>query len=228
MAEVDPGEAREQARRVLAGDRYQAEDVPRPLQGVLRWVGERIEDVSRPVADALGTPAGLVIGLGAVAVATTLLVLALVRRRTRVAEREAVTRRRARSLDPAALDREAEAAEAVGDLATAVRLRFRAGVVRLEQAGAVPARVDATTARLVGRVDVPAFAPLARAFDEVAYGGRPATPADVAAARRHWPEVLAAATAATAVTGPHPERAGDQTRREAVGSDRRFGGGVGA
>ncbi|HEX7132567.1 MAG TPA: DUF4129 domain-containing protein [Iamia sp.] len=193
MAEVDPGEAREQARRVLEDDRYQPRDVPRPLRGVLRWIGERVGDVVRPLVDLVSTPAGLIIALVAVAAVTTALVVALVRRRNRVARSEDGARRRAREIDPATLDREADRAEAEGDLAGAVRLRFRAGVVRLEQAGAIPARADATTARLVGRVGVPAFGPLARSFDEVAYGGRPATPDDVAAARRDWPGVVAAA-----------------------------------
>jgi len=215
VAEVDPGEAREQARRVLEGDRYQPEDVPRPLEGVLRWIGDRVEDLARPVADALSTPAGLALGLLAVAAVTTALVVALVRRRNRVAEREATARRRARSLDPAVLDREADRAEAGGDLAAAVRLRFRAGVLRLEQADVIPARADATTARLVGLLRVPAFALLARSFDEIAYGGRPATPADVAAARRDWPAVLTAAQI----------RTGDQISVPDEGSDRQNGRG---
>lgn len=193
MAEVDPGQARDQARQVLEDDRFQARDVPRPLEGVLRWIGERVTDVVDPLADALSTPLGLALGLLAVAAGTTALVVLLVRRRNRVAEHVAETRRRARSLDPAVLDDEAERAEAAGDLDAAVRLRFRAGVLRLEQAGVLPARADATTARLLGRIAVPAFAPLARSFDEIAYGGRPATTADVAAARRDWPEVVATA-----------------------------------
>lgn len=195
MAEVDPGEAREQARQILDGDRYQPRDVPRPLRGVLRWIGERVEDVGRPLVDALSTPAGMAVGILAVATATVLVVITLVRRRNRVAEQAASARRRDQAVDPAALEDEADRAEAAGDLATAVRLRFRAGVARLERSGALPTRADATTARLVGRVGVPAFAPLAHAFDEVAYGGRPATRDDVAAARRGWPEVVAAARA---------------------------------
>jgi len=198
VAEVDPGEAREQARLVLEGDRYQPEDVPRPLRGLLQWIGERVSDIVRPLVDALSTPAGLIVALIVVAALTAALVVAVVRRRNRAVTHAEVVRRRARSLDPAALEHEADRAEGDGDLAAAVRLRFRAGVVRLEQAGVVPARADATTARLVGRVGVPAFAPLARAFDEVAYGGRPATTDDIAAARRGWPEVLAAAARRTA------------------------------
>ncbi|QYG92388.1 DUF4129 domain-containing protein [Iamia sp. SCSIO 61187] len=202
MAEVDPGQAREQARQVLEGDRYRARDVPRPLEGVLRWVGERVQDVLGPVGDALDTPAGLITALLVVTAATAAVVVAAIRRRTRHAEHREHARRRQHSLDPATLEHEAERAEADGDLEAAVRLRFRAGVLRLEQAGAVPARADATTARLVGRVHAPAFAGLARAFDEVAYGGRPATADDVARARAEWPAVVAAATREPAAAAP--------------------------
>lgn len=195
MAEVDPGAARDQARQVLEGDRYRSREVPRPLEGVLRWIGERVQDVLSPIGDVLSTPGGLAVGVLVVVGGTAALVVALVRRRTRVAEQAEQRRGRARRLDPAALEAEADRAEAGGDLDAAVRLRFRAGVARLEQAGVVPARADATTARLVDRVAVPAFAPLARSFDEVAYGGRPATTDDVAAARRDWPAVVREAKA---------------------------------
>jgi hypothetical protein len=193
VAEVDPGAARDQARQVLEGDRYRSRDVPRPLEGVLRWIGERVQDVLEPIGDLLSTPGGLALGVIVVVGATTALVVALVRRRTRVAEQAEDRRARARRPDPAALEAEADRAEADGDLDVAVRLRFRAGVARLEQAGVVPARADATTARLVDRVGVPAFGPLARSFDEVAYGGRSATTEDVAAARRDWPVVVGTA-----------------------------------
>jgi hypothetical protein len=195
VAEVDPGAARDQARQVLEGDRYRSRKVPRPLEGVLRWIGERVQDVLEPVGDLLSTPAGMALGLIVVVGGTTALVVALVRRRTRVAEQASRQRLGGRRVDPAALDAEADRAEADGDLDGAVRLRFRAGIARLEQAGVVPARADATTARLVDRVAVPAFAPLARSFDEVAYGGRAATTDDVASARRDWPAVVREAEA---------------------------------
>lgn len=211
MAEVDAGEARQQAQRVLEGDRYRTRDVPRPFRGALRWVGERVQDVVDPVADALSTPVGLAAALVLVAAVTVALVVWAVRRRTRVAAHHEDRRRRAGRPDPDALDAEAEAAEAAGDLEAAVRLRFRAGVLRLEAAGVLARRPDATTGRLRRDVPSPAFGALAATFDEVAYGGRRPTPDDVARARRGWPVVLAEAGAgASAVTGGAARGAGGE------------------
>lgn len=190
---VDAGEAREQARRVLEDDRYRSRDLPRPLRGVLEWIGARLADIGRPVAEVLATPPGMVVSLVVVVGLAAFVAVRVARQRNRRAEDGEVRRTRARRADPGALEAEADAAEVAGDLDAAVRLRFRAGVLRLEEAGAVPRRADATTGRLRARVPGASFAGLARAFDEVAYGGRPATAADVAVARRDWPEVVAAA-----------------------------------
>lgn len=187
---VDRGEARDQARQVLEDDRYRSRDVPRPLRGVLEWVGARLEDAARPVGEALSTPAGVVVSLLVVTAVAVLVAVTVARRRARVAEEQVTRRRRSRRPDPGALDAEADAAEAAGDLSGAVRLRFRAGVLRLEDAGVVRRRPDATTGRLRAQVPGPSFAGLARAFDEVAYGGRAATADDVESARRTWPVVL--------------------------------------
>lgn len=196
MADLDPAAAREDARRVLEDDRYQARDVPRPLRGVLRWVGERVEDVADPVGDVLSTPAGLAATTVLVVAVTAVAVATAVRRRNRSTERGEARARRAQRADPAALEREAERAEAAGDLDAAVRLRFRAGVARLEEAEVIPRRADATTRQLVVEVPSPSLAPLAATFDEVAYGGRPAGALDLEAARQGWPRVLDEAHAA--------------------------------
>lgn len=191
MAEPDPSEARAQAQEILAGDRYQARDVPRPLEGVLRWIGERLQDLGDPVARLLSTPAGVAVTVTIVAVVAAALIGTAVARRSRLAVEAEARQVRRRSVDPKALEREADAAERAGDLATAVRLRFRAGVARLATAGVREARPGATTGRLVAVVSSPRFAELASAFDAIAYGGRSATAEDVEASRRGWPEVLA-------------------------------------
>lgn len=191
MAEVDPDRARAQARTILEGAQYQERDVPRPLQGALRWLGERLGDLFRPLLDLLATPVGVGGALALAAALTAVGVLLVARRRIRLAAAaEEDHRVAAAGADPRALDREAEGAEAAGDLALAVRLRFRAGMLRLARAGVAPARRSAPTGRLLAEVPSPALGPLAVAFDEIAYGGRPATDADVAAARAGWPQVL--------------------------------------
>ena len=210
-------QARADARRVLEGDRYRARDVPRPLEGVLRWIGERVRSLGDVVGDVLSTPAGVVGTVAVVATVTVLAVAAATRRRTRRADEAVRASRRGIRADPNALDREADGAEAAGDLAGAVRLRFRAGILRLEDAGAIPARPDATTRRLLAVVPAPAFASLARTFDAVAYGGRPAVAADVEAARRDWPvvhgEVAHRALAGDASTPTTAGGPGDAGRR---------------
>lgn len=188
---VDPDVAREEARRILEGDRYQARDVPRPLEGVLGWLGERIQDVSEPVRDLVATPAGLAVALGTVLALAVIAASMAVRRGNRVVAVAAHRERRDRGADPARLEERAEEAEGAGELDLALRLRFRAGVLRLEQAGAVPPRPDMTSRRLVAAV--PGADGLARTFDEVAYGERRAQPVDVETARREWPAIVAGA-----------------------------------
>lgn len=215
MAEAE--RARADARRILDGDRYQEREVPRPLRGVLRWIGERVGDLGEPVGDLLSTPAGVIIAVTVVLAGATVLAAMAARRRNRTHEAAEVRRHRSRRSDPAALDRDAEAAERAGDPSTAVRLRFRAGVLRLEEAGAVAVRADTTTRRVVASVPSPALAALGRTFDEVAYGGRAAEAADVDAARREWPAIVARAEARAgtgAGTGPEA-RAGAGTGAEA-------------
>lgn len=53
----------------------------------------------------------------------------------------------------------------------------------------VPPRASAGTGELERRLRSPTFSGLARRFEEVAYGGRAAQAADLAAAREGWPQV---------------------------------------
>jgi len=45
--QVDPDRARDQAREILGGRRYKPADVPRPFEGALEWLGDRL----RPIGD---------------------------------------------------------------------------------------------------------------------------------------------------------------------------------
>jgi len=45
--QVDPDQARDQARQILGSRRYKPADVPRPFEGVLDWLGDRL----RPIGD---------------------------------------------------------------------------------------------------------------------------------------------------------------------------------
>lgn len=191
-------DASQEAASILEGRRFQEPDVPRPFAGILRTIGGWLEPLSGPldrlwerVADSIS--AQLVIA-GLVFAGALLLSMRLVGRRGA----QAVRRSRpiggeAGGLDPGRLERDADAAERAGDLDHAVRLRFVAGVLRLDRAGVITYRSSLTTGQLKATVGSPSFAQLAGAFDEIAYGGRRAEASDVDAAKQTWPRVLAEA-----------------------------------
>lgn len=188
-------DASHEAEEILEGRRFQEPDVPRPFAGVLRTLGRWLEPLSGPlervwarVGDSV--PAQLVIS-GLVFLGALLICMRLVGRRGA----QAVRRSRAMGieacgLDPDEVERSAAAAERAGDLDRAVRLRFVAGVLRLDRAGVIVYRSSLTTGQLMAGLDSPSFARLAGAFDEIAYGGRRAESSDVDEAKEAWPRVL--------------------------------------
>lgn len=187
-------EARAEAKRILAERRFQPSSTPRPLRGVLRRLGGWIRPVAEPIgrlwadiSDGLFGRLVLVIAVVGLAALTS---VRLVRRRTAAGVVRGESGRRRRPEDPAELERQSDQAERQGDLDLAFRLRFRAGLLRLDRAGLVPYRLSLTTGQLTQTVHSPTFRVLATAFDEIAYGGRPADPADLEVARTGWPHVL--------------------------------------
>jgi hypothetical protein len=189
--QVDPDRARDQAREILGGRRYKPADVPRPFEGALEWLGDRL----RPIGDFFSRITESFpgkIALAALLAGVVALVALLVARRR--AATSAASGRRARPsderADPEDLEREADAAERRGDLDVALRLRFRAGLLRLDRAGAIHFRPSITTGQVARRLRLPAFDDLAVTFDSVAYGGRHASSIDVSSARAVWPRVV--------------------------------------
>jgi hypothetical protein len=190
---VDPDAAREQARAILDDRRFRHDPAPRPFRGPLRWIGDRLAPVGRFLGDVLGAVPGIVwlaVGIAAFAV----LVVWIVRRRGGVPAGAARVGRgaggAASSEDPAALEREADAAAAAGDFERAVRLRFHAGLLRLGARHAIDYQPSLTTSEVRALLGNATFDQLARTFEEVAYGGEPASAPDVETARRAWPEVI--------------------------------------
>ena len=197
-AVVPSDQARAEAREVLDSRRFQPARVPRPFAGILRTIGRWLEPVGEPLGRlwrrVFDTVPGKLAAVGVVFALAVLVSLRLIGRRSP----ENLRRSRAfgvegDDLDPDELEREAAAAERAGDLDHAVRLRFVAGVLRLDRAGVITYRSSLTTGQLRARLQSGTFAGLAAAFDEIAYGGRPAGEADVRAASEGWPRVLAEA-----------------------------------
>lgn len=187
-------EARAEARRILSERRFKPSSTPRPLRGVLRRLGSWIRPVVEPVGRLLSEMSenflGRLILVIAVIGVAALTSIRLIRRRNAAGVAPRPKERRRRQEDPAELERRADHAEREGHLELAFRLRFRAGLLRLDVAGLVPYRLSITTGQLTQTVHSATFKALATAFDEIAYGGRPAAPADLEAARAGWPHVL--------------------------------------
>ena len=195
---VPSAQARQDAQEVLDGRRFKPARVPRPFAGILRTLGRWLEPVGEPLGRIFGRIADTVFGKLAL-VGVVFLLAALVSIRL-IGRRSPANLHRSRpfgvegySVDPDELEREAAAAERAGDLDHAVRLRFVAGVLRLDRAGVITYQSSLTTGQLRARLHSASFAELAAAFDEIAYGGRPAEEADVRAATNGWPRVLAEA-----------------------------------
>jgi Domain of unknown function (DUF4129) len=193
-APVDPDAARREAQHILSDRRFRSSSAPRPLRGPLRWLGDRLESVFRPVGRFLSSiPLAVWLAIGAVVVALVVwVVVRAVRTRVPVAAKNAARRGASVDLreDPDALEAAADAAERDGDLERAVRLRFRAGLLRLGSRGAIRYRPSVTTGEVRRTLQSTRFDDLAGTFEAVTYGGRTADAPDVAAARREWPQVL--------------------------------------
>jgi hypothetical protein len=190
------GDPRAVARDVLAEGRFHEPRVTGPFRRALAWIGDRVKRLDRvlnPLDAAIPGPravvwvllSALVFGVAALVARQTL------SRRIRAAA-ELAAAALPRSDDPRALERRADAAEAAGELEAALRLRFRAGLLRLDERGAIEFRPSISTHEVRRRLRSPDFDALAATFDDVVYGGRPAGPDDVAAARQSWPAVVKA------------------------------------
>jgi hypothetical protein len=192
------------ARDILTDPRYHPRRAPRPFAGFFRRLGELIVDpivrFFRGIGDLLpsvGSPPWLALAAAVVIVAVVITVkLSSGRGRQRFAAARRSTHEED-GLDPEELERRAEEAERRGELDLALRLRFRAGLLRLDDAGVVRLRPGLTNAAVSRVLRSPRFDELAGDFDEVAYGGRPATPAQVATSRTAWPTLVETARSAS-------------------------------
>jgi hypothetical protein len=194
---VDPDSARAAARDILGGRRYRSSHTPRPLRKPLNWLGDRLTGITHWIGRVLShAPTLLLLLIALVAVG---LAIAFIVSKVRATRGAADGGARGREIDgspiedPAELERAADAAERAGQLDVAVRLRFRAGLLRLGDRGAIRYRPSVTTNEVRRVLGSDAFDELARTFDAIAYGGRDAEPLDVDAARREWPRIVAGA-----------------------------------
>ena len=197
---MSPAQAREEARHILSERRFHGTSVPRPLHGFFSWLARHLHFLSRGfdwVAVRIGGQKVLwtIVAVGVLAL-TAVVSRQLARRRVEVEARGRGRHRRGargREEDPAELELLADEAERRGDLEVALRLRFRAGLLRLGRARALPLRPSLRTREARRALRSARFDRLARDFDEVVYGGRSPNAADVETARTEWPRVVAEA-----------------------------------
>ena len=207
LAQLEPvgdaagtGDPRRRARELLRDRRYRGTDVPRPFAGAIRWLGERLRPVRDAFDDAMRSVSGWFPG-GRTGVwlllAMVIVVLAVLIGRQAVRRRAALavgpTARAAERERPRDLERAAEAAEAAARWEEAVRLRFRAGLLRLDERRLLEYRPSLTTGEVTEALRLEPFERLGASFDAIAYGGREAGPDDAGAARAGWAEVLSQA-----------------------------------
>ena len=196
---------RQRAHNILSERRFHGRKTPGPFRGVLRWLGDRLSPIWSPVARFLArvfapvarflaelwshAPTRIAL-LGGVLLFAVLLSLLVIRRRTATAVVRELHGDGITSDDPRVLERAADDAERAGDYAAALRLRFRAGVIRLQHDGRIR-RGRTTTTRAIGRqLRQREFDALGDTFDAVAYGGAAASAEDASAAREQWRHVL--------------------------------------
>ncbi len=220
---ADPSSA---AIEILEGDRYHEREGFRPFRSVIERVREALgsddDGVANddPVGGTDGTGGGgdlsvifAVVLIGALALAVVVLVRQRVR--SRVDDDSPEARVRATALRAGHLEREADRARQRGDHDRAVRLRFQAGLLRLESVGALdlePGLTNRAAADCLGSTE---FDDLARAFDAILYGHRLATSDDSDRAWRLWPTIvdaerLRARTLGPVWSGPAGERPAGQ------------------
>lgn len=188
--------ARAAARSILAEGRFHQPSFPTPLHGVLNSVGHVLEAPLHGLehlVDRVGAviPGGVPLVWAALVVAVAVGSWLIARRLARSRLTGMAGVHGVRAVTAEELDRDAALAEGDGRFADAVRLRFRAGLMRLADRGRIPAGRAVATQEVSLTLGSVEFDTLARRFDEIAYGGADADADDAREQRDGWPRVLA-------------------------------------
>ena len=173
-----------------------ATSIGHAIHAVFNWIGDALRryifhPVSSGAKSSLGSAAPLVLVVVGACLVVAVAVGILYWRRTRPSSSTAErARREPRSARAARLLDEAEAAWRAGELDAALRLRFEAGLERLEDRGVVRDRASLTTAELSATLSSGTFDDLASTHTLVAYAGVHASDRDVENAFDRWPVVV--------------------------------------
>lgn len=200
---VDATEVTEQARRILSDPRY-AQDSPTLLERILgpayHWLEWLIAFVREMVTRVLDWLSRILTADAITVVGPILMVVVaaagawiLARRRARDIERRATIERILElGVDPSELEARALEADKTGDHAEAIRLRFVAGLLRLDTRGQIEFYPGLSNGTISDRLGDPTFDRLAAQFDQVIYGRKPAGQQDSMQAASDWLTLLGA------------------------------------
>jgi hypothetical protein len=187
--------AQRAAHSILSEARFRAPSVPDPLHGALVWIGRIASDplsaIGKLVDRAGSDFPGGVTGVWAVAAAVLLVatgILASRRAKVRLerwSSTTVVNRPR-----PEQLERDAERAERDGRWLEAVRLRFQAGLLRLDERHGFGYTETTPNHSLARLLDSKQLELVSHRFDEIIYGGDQATAVDAERQRQAWSEIL--------------------------------------
>jgi predicted nucleic acid-binding protein len=188
----DADRARGEARDILSERPFREVSPPRPLRGLFESIGETVRRAFDAVVDVFpGGESALWAFLGLVAVAIAVVVArSVIKRRTRAGKSASRPAIRTEALDPRSLEREADEAERAGHLERAIRLRFRAGLLRLDEAGRIDWRPSMTTGQVAAKLARRDFDEVTRIFEEIVYGRRRPVAPDVTTSKAGWESVL--------------------------------------
>jgi hypothetical protein len=185
-ARPSPPAAQREAEAILSGRRFDKAPLKDPVQTVFDKIGHALGQLA---SDAPGGPVAFWVIVAVVILALTAAGVRRAMRRLDWHAAASAAREGIASQTPESLEREAQAAEAQGAFAEAVRLRFRAGLLLLGSRKLIdynPAVLNSDVAR---RLHSPKFDALAGTFERIAYGGAAAGESDAAAAREGWREL---------------------------------------
>lgn len=188
-----PAEAREVARKILAGKKYRDTEVnvSNPFEGAMRQFGRFIRSVFGHIGDFFGkiVPGGpivqniviaLLVAGGAVVLAKYLM--------HRKWNRSVSAQTNVASNQTSHWDKLADEAYAKGDYRTAIVYRFRGGIGRLEQ-GPQPAAARLNNA-VLGTQAPTNFPPIGTTFDAVRYGNDEGSASAAEVSKQQWPSVV--------------------------------------
>ena len=189
-AQVHASSERDNATRILSGRKYQEAKAPKPFAGPLHSLGDWLDrNIGRHLPGGSDT---LKVIFAVLLLSVLIAIVVLLSRRREKARSPQVAVRESMEAPESAktLERRADEAERAGDLATAIRLRFRAGLLRLDDAGAIEYSPHLTAGQARRTLHNTSFDVVASSFEEVTYGGRTPTPVDAAASKDGWGNVL--------------------------------------